>query len=166
MIFSFASALFYCGFNDVALELASNALLFSDMHLIDILSEVREFMRTRVPEIGAATVYPFKGKKKNRRRGCLTWDTILKEFVPHPTIIIPLLPNGKVSDACCIVDDLIFHPISPRALKLQQETLNWIYNYSEVRIHKAIRFATKISQPHQKVEREYNRTVAINWDRS
>jgi hypothetical protein len=166
LIFSFASALFYCGFNDVALELASKALLFSDLTFIDIFKRLREIMRISVPEIGAATEYPLKRKKKDRCRESLTMDTILNKFVPHPTIIIPLLPKGKFSDAFCIVDDLIFHTVSPCALKLQQETLNWIYNDSEVRIHKALRFATKISPRHQKVERSYTRSVAINWDRS
>ena len=117
-----------------------------------------------MPEIGRATVFERRTKNHNRRLRHLTWQTIFTDIQPYPTLIIPVLPDGSTSHAFCVVDDLIFDSITQYALKLEKESLNWMFNDSDMNVFLALRFETKISPASGKLDQKYQRKVAFHWD--
>ncbi|KAG9304865.1 hypothetical protein G9A89_021671 [Geosiphon pyriformis] len=168
--YSIASALYYCGFKDAARILDSQARLFSLLLFDQQLEKMKDLMPGLVPLIGRPTIYTQrrcrnKKKKTSKKARCLTWDSLFDEIVPHPTLIVPLMPDGKPSHAFCVVDDLIFESSFPFALKLQQESIEWIYGDPNIEIFQVIRFNMKCSPKGHKVEGLYKRPVNVNWDR-
>jgi hypothetical protein len=143
LVYSLASALHYCGYRAQAFQLASRVIQISSMRFVEGVSEVLDFMSISVPEIGKPTVYQKQNKKRKRRRGCLSLESILTELDPHPTIIIPVLSRKGISHAFCAIDDLVFDSVYPFALRLKQDTFNWMFEDEEIKIHKAYRFANK-----------------------
>ena len=93
----------------------------------------------------------------------MAWENLFVDLVPFPTIIIPTLLDGTMTHAFCVVDDLIFDSITPFALKLKMESVQWIFNGAANKIYQAIRFNTKASPSGTKVKREYRRHVKLNW---
>lgn len=169
LIYSLASALFYCEFHEGAKILASQAPKFDGLPQDVAMRKLREFMVNLVPTIGRPTIFnrkknPLKNKKgqggKVRR---ITWDTLFNEIVPHPTVIIPVGPDGTPTHAFCIVDDLIFDSTTPYALKLKKESVDWIYNDNETQIYEAYRFNMKCSPKGAIVEETYRRDVTLHW---
>ena len=135
--YSLASALFHYGLKKEAFKLVSKAVAFSCLRPTDMLAKIKEHMQS----ISLVTEYPKDhDRKKTRRRGPLSWDDVLNSNLPYPTAIIPVLPNKKISIPFCVIGDLIFHSICPFALKLHQDTLDWLFNNKEIKIHKAFRF--------------------------
>ena len=51
---------------------------------------------------------------------------LLIDKTEHPTIVIPLGNDGKVSHTFCVIDDLIFDSTQKFALQLCQKSINWI----------------------------------------
>ena len=136
MTYSLASALFHLGLQGEAFKLVSKAVSFAGLRYFDILGNIKEHMQS----ISQVTEYPKDNRKKKRRRAPLSWDDVLSGALPYPTAIIPVMPDGRVSLPFCVIDDLIFHSISPFALKLHKDTLKWLFNNSETKIQKALRF--------------------------
>lgn len=157
--FSFASTLYYCGFKEAASDLVGKTNCFSSVSLEEALSTVRELMLDLIPEIGRPTIYCKRTKGSGRRIRHITWENLFEERTPYPTIVIPIFPDGNISHAFCVVDDLIFDSTTPYALKLQQESLDWMFNNSTVRINRMIRFNNKYA-----TNAVYERTVRSNWD--
>ena len=93
----------------------------------------------------------------------MAWEDLFVDLMPYPTIIIPTLLDGTMTHAFCVVDDLIFDSITPFALQLKMESVQWIFNGAAVKIYQAIRFNTKASPSGTKVKREYRRHVTLNW---
>ena len=71
--------------------------------------------------------------------------------------------NGHMTHAFCLVDDLIFDSSASHALKLQMESINWIFRNKEVDIFIALRFNQKISPKGHRVRWTYKRQVVRNW---
>ena len=163
LTYSLASALFYCGFKGPASVLAQQATLFSAMDLDQALSSLKDLMLCIVPEIGRPTLF---GKRSVKSQGevhrPITWEFLFDNLVPHPTVVIPVLPNGTMSHAFCVVDDLIFDSITPYALKLQRDSLQWIFD-SDVAIYQAIRFNRKWLPLGVIVPSQYRRPVSVHW---
>ena len=93
----------------------------------------------------------------------MAWENLFVDLVPFPTIIIPTLLDGTMTHAFCVVDDLIFDSITPFALKLKMESVQWIFNGAAVKICQAIRFNMSRYPPGTKVKTEYRRLVKLNW---
>jgi hypothetical protein len=169
--YSLASALFYCGFDIAARILDSQARVFASLLFDDQLNRIKDLMPGLVPLIGRPTLYNQrrcrnKKKKTTTKARCITWESLFDEIVPHPTLIVPVMPDGRASHAFCIVDDLIFESSFPFALKLQRESIEWVYGDPNIEIYQVIRFNMKCSPKGQKVEGVYKRDVKLNWDRS
>jgi hypothetical protein len=164
LTYSLASALFYCGFKEPAYCLAQQAEIFSVLDIDLALFRLKAFMLDIVPEIGKPTLY---GRRSVQSRGAprrvLSWEELFDSPVPYPTIVIPVLPNGTLSHALCVVDDLIFDSTTPFALKLQRESVQWLLNDSMAGIFLAVRFNMKYSPPNHDVTSEYSRTVTLHW---
>ena len=101
-----------------------------------------------------------KGYGKFRRK--LTWDDVFTNVTPYPTLIFPITSSGRTGHAICVVDDLIFDSITDSALRLCEESVNWIFNDEEVDINVAFRFNTKCSPRGVKVEGFYRRQVVLH----
>ena len=162
-----ASALFYCGFKEEAATLDSQKRIFALLTYDDALQRLIDLMPNLVPVIGRATFY---NKKKNRNKRQqkaprrITWDVLFSELVPHPTVIIPVGSDGLPSHAFCVVDDLIFDSTTPFALKLQKESVDWIFDDCELDIYQALRFNMKCSPKGTTIRENYRRGVTLNWD--
>jgi hypothetical protein len=162
--YSLASALFYCGFKEEAIELSKQADFFAGLACDEAIDQLRSFMSNLVPLIGQATVYGIRTGRHNRFIRELEWKTLYTEITPYPTVVIPRSEeNGVATHAFCVVDDLIFDSITPKALRLQPEVVKWIFNDEETKIYRALRFETKISPPGCKVKGAYRREVTYHW---
>ena len=125
------------------------------------------FMRNMIPEIGLATHYNVRTSSSRRKKRELTWDMLFSEPSQYPTVVIPIVKSSKkCTHAFTVVHDLIFDSISPMALKLQAESVNWIFNNEEVEIHRAYRFNMKWSPPGHKCEGVYKQTLVLHWKHS
>ena len=164
LTYSLASCLFYCGFNDAARLLSTQAVLLAALDFDGILTEIRALMPNLAPAIGLPTLYGIRTKRHSRVKRRLTWDLLFTDITPYPTIVIPVLPDGTINHAFCVVDDLIFDSSNPYALKLHEESVRWICNDSDAQIHQALRFNTKVSPPGNKIEERYTRPVSYHWE--
>jgi hypothetical protein len=162
--YSLASALFYCGFKEAASQLAAQAGIISRMVFDDSLEAIKQYMRYHVPEIGLPTLYGVETKTHNRTKRQLTWEKLCSTLFPHPTIVIPVTPEGGMTHAFCVVDDLIFDASTSQALKLQMDSINWIFHNIRVDIYQALRFNMKISPPGVHIDTYYRRPVSLHWN--
>jgi len=146
--------------------LAEQARNFATFHYDESIAELRSFMTNIVPHIGLPTLYGIRTKRSSRIKRQLTWDKLYTKLTPYPTVVIPLSPTRGTTHAFCVVDDLIFDSITPYALKLQQESIDWIFNNEKVDLHQALRFNMKFTPKGMKVEGKYEREVALHWQQS
>ena len=72
-------------------------------------------------------------------------DQLVKQFTPYPTIVIPVGKNGYCSHSICVVDNLIFDAITPYALRLSKQSLEWIFGVEVVKLHVVERYMQKCS---------------------
>jgi hypothetical protein len=161
LTYSFASTLFYCGFTEQARILSTQAKIFAKLHHEAAITELLHFMSNLAPTIGRPTIFGRRTRSHGKFCRVLTWDEVYTKPTPFPTLIIPVLSNGSMSHAFCVVDNLIFDAISSSALKLCEESIKWIFNDDEVEIYEAFRFNTKCSPPGVKVVGKYNRKMNI-----
>ena len=167
LVYSLASALFYCGFDWQAAALTTKAEKISTMSFDDGLKEIREFMKEIVSLIGIPTIFGKRTNSRGRRRQVIEWDYVLNNVTPYPTLVIPVLPDGSTSHAFCVVDDLIFDSSTQYALKLQWESVSWIFHGSPCRIYQMYQFETKWT-PQDAIKEckkdQYTRPVTYHWD--
>ena len=163
LIYSFASALFYCGFREEAKHLAETAQPFADMHFDQQILKLQELMRNLVPLIGGATIFGKRTKRHDRKKRWMTWEALFADLTPYPTIVIPIQADGTVRHAFCVVDDLIFDSLTPFALKLKRESVLWTFNDRPTKIFQVLRFNKKVSPHGTKVKGNYNRKISSNW---
>ena len=158
------NALFYCGFDLEARDLAAQAPLLAHLNMAAQLESMKGFLPNLVPLICGVTIH---GKRcaNNKKKRLFTWSDLLSNITPYPTLVVPTkLGNGRMTHAFCVVDDLIFDSCTPYALKLKMESVNWIFNNDPVDIFVAFRFDQKISPEGHKVRGKYNRRVQKNWN--
>jgi len=159
--YSFASALFYCGFVEQAQILSSQATIFAKLHHDAAIKELLHFMLNLAPTIGRPTIYGRRVKSHGTFRRILSWDDVYTTPTPYPTLIIPVLSHGRMSHAFTVVDNLIFDSISPHALKSCEESTKRIFNDEDVSIYEAFRFGTKCSPHGVKVKGTYSRKMQL-----
>ena len=162
LTYSLASALYYCNFPDEAKWLYECAPSLSSMDFDFAISELRQHMETFVPIIGQPTIYGRKTKRHNKFKRELSWEELFRDITPYPTLVIPVLPTGERTHAFCVVDDLIFDSVTQYALRLEMESVKWVFNDVEPSIYLALRFNTKVSPPKgkgPKIKGSYSREV-------
>jgi hypothetical protein len=163
LAYSFASCLFYCGFDWQARIMASVAEYYSQFHYDQALLSLKNFMTNLCPLIGRPSIYGRRTKGHGRQRRFLTWESLFSDLSPFPTLIIAVMPNGYMSHAFCVVDDLIFDSLTNHALKLNLDSIKWIFNDENVSIHEAWRYNMKQSPTGTKIEGKYERQVLRHW---
>lgn len=164
LTYSMASALFYCGFTEPAKWLASQAPVFSGMDYATSITRFRGLMEFCVPIIGQPTIYGKRTARHNRFKRHFTWDDLFTGITSYPTLVVPILPNGCATHAFCVVDDLIFDSITTYALKLQMDSVNWVFNDAETRIFLALRFNKRCNPKGMKKKEDYKREVTYHWN--
>jgi len=163
LLYSFASALFYCGFREEAEMMKQKAEYIPQMEFFEAIDEVKSFMKNLVPVIGLATQYAKRTNGHSRKKRDLTWDELFTNLTPYPTIVIPVVPGQKPNHAFCVVDDLIFDSTTQFSLKLQYDSVLWLCNESDSSIFLALRFKTKFSPPGKRITQKYTRQVVHHW---
>ncbi len=162
LTYSFASALWYCGFRDEAIELSKQARPLSCLSMNVAIAGLRSLMTNLVPAIGLPTVLGKRCNGNNKRKRPFTWDHLFSDITPYPTLVIPVTATGRMTHCFTVVDDLLFDSISPYALKLRQDTIEWIFNDEDVSIFYALRFNMKVSPKNHKLKCKYNRKVCLH----
>lgn len=166
LAYSMASALFYCGFLWQAEGLYYKAQQISRMDFESALEEIRAYMLQIVPIIGQPIILGKRTNSNGRHKQSVSWQDLLNDITPFPTIVISRLSDGRTNHAFCIVDDLIFDSISQYALQLKWESVQWIFNDPYCNIHHALRFKQKYT-PQGSIrdkKEKYKRAVVYHWD--
>jgi hypothetical protein len=163
LTYSLASCFHYCGLHFASRQLASAATEFSALHFDLQLEQLTEFMQNLCPVIGGATIYNQRLSRHGTFIRRMAWQDLFTEIQPYPILVVPVLPNGSMTHAFSVVDDLIFDSITNYALKLNQESVDWIFNGESVELYEAIKFNMKRSPDGQRIEETYDRPVKLNW---
>jgi hypothetical protein len=163
LTYSLASCFHYCGLHFAAQRLAAAATEFSVLHFDMQLKKLTEFMHNLCPLIGGCTIYNRRLRRHGKFIRRMTWQDLFTEIQPYPTLVVPVLPNGVMTHAFSVVDDLIFDSITNYALKLKQESVDWIFNGENVELYLAIKFNMKRSPDGHNIVETYNRPVKLNW---
>jgi hypothetical protein len=106
---SLASALFYC--DSQKFRIASEGLvqlgrMITGLHFDAQIQKVRDYMQEHVPLLGRPTLYGRRPNTHLCKLRRMTWDELLLNVTPFPTVVIPKLPTGEATHAFCVVDDL------------------------------------------------------------
>ena len=146
---SMASALFYC--DDERFRIASEGLVQLGLMIAGRpfdtqIKKLREYMEDHVPLIGRPTLFGRRPNSHKRKLRVLTWDEILLDITPFPTVVIPRLPCGLATHAFCVVDDLIFDSTTPKALKLCLDSIKWLFREVLPEVYQVLRFNRKSHQ--------------------
>jgi len=163
LTYSFASALFYCRFKDEAIALSKQAKTYANMSMNPAIASLRSLMPNLVPAIGGATIYGKRCSGNNKCKRPFTFDHLFSDITPYPTLVIPVTGEGRMSHCFTVVDNLIFDAISPYALKLCMESIQWIFNDDpDISIYCAYRFNMKVSPKKHKLPCKYTRQVTYH----
>jgi hypothetical protein len=76
------------------------------------------------PEIGG--VIAFNQHQKRRKINRLSLEELVQDKTIFPTMVIQRTNDGSASHAVVVVDDIIFDATQSHAMKLCQETFEWI----------------------------------------
>ena len=167
---SLASALFYCDSQNF--RIASEGLVqlgqmitgIPGIHFDAQIKMVREYMAEHVPLLGRPTLYGRRPNTHLRKLRRITWDELLLNVTPFPTVVIPRLPSGEATHAFCVVDDLIFDSTTPFALRLCRDSVTWLFREIFPELYQVIRFDHKVSPKGIPILERYNRKVQYHWE--
>ena len=167
MVSSFACALHYISrkplhdyIAEAARMLAEKALEFETKSYDECLTFICSVMKNKVPAIGQHAL--FNTHRKGRPVTHMLMDTLITGLTPYPTIVVPIGIDGSISHVVTVVDDLIFDSTQKYALKLCQQSLDWICGSPGCSsIGKAARFSKYIGK---KNEFKFGRTPLTNWE--
>jgi hypothetical protein len=161
--YSFASALLYCGFRAAAERMHNAAPVVATLDYDGQIQQILSFARNNVPLIGQPTIFGIRTNRHDHKKRTLDWITLFSERTPYPTVVIPILPDGRRTHAFCVVDDIIFDSTNPCALQLRMESVVWLFRDCRPEISHAFRFNTKISPKNTKIRAQYKRQMKENW---
>jgi hypothetical protein len=134
-----ASALHYCGRSEAASRVSNAAPTVQYLSREKAILSLREKVMLHAPEIGG--VIAFNQHRKRRKMNCLSLEELVQNKSIFPTMVIPRANDGSASHAVVVVDDIIFDATQSYALKLCQESFEWICGKDGVGgIERAVRF--------------------------
>ena len=125
-----ASALHYIGFDHASGRLNNMSKQFLNLPLDQGINLIKNLMEELVPPLGIAKMFnpprQFVSRSKKQRHNRITIEQLLGNMTEFPTLVVPLGHDGSVNHAVCIVDDLVFDSTQPKALRLCQQTFDWV----------------------------------------
>ena len=162
----FASALVYLAktksmpyLHEAANAIVKDSSLVEGKKFKDALRVIHQEMEFHVPQISLYS--KFNVKRKHKPDNPLTKEQLYELLTPYPTLVVPVGYDGSVSHAITVVDDLIFDSTQERAMKLSQQSLDWICGDCGCR---AIDIAVRFRYPKNKQFRDqFNCTLKLNW---
>jgi hypothetical protein len=137
--------------------------MIAGLHFDAQIRKVREYMETHVPLIGRPTLFGKRPNSHQRKLRQMTWDDLLLNITPFPTVVIPKLPSGEATHAFCVVDDLIFDSTTECALKLSRDSVMWLFREVFPEIYQVYRFNRKVSPKGCPIRERYDRKVQYHW---
>ena len=158
LYYSMASALHYCGCKAAGREVFNHAKKYQHADADTQITKLIELMEKNVPSIGRCMKYNVRTSKKKKRN--LELAELCETKTPYPTIVVPQCVDGGINHAVTVVDDLVFDATQSNALKLKEETFEWICvkNDGFQKISKAFRFHKAI-----KPKMKWAREIETNW---
>jgi hypothetical protein len=119
-----ASALHYCGHSEAASRVSNAAPTVQYLPRKKAILSLRDRVMLHAPEIGG--VIAFNQHQKRRKINRLSLEELVQDKTIFPTMVIQRTNDGSASHAVVVVDDIIFDATQSHALKLCQETFEWI----------------------------------------
>ena len=161
LCYSLASALHYVGLKEEGKLIANLAEDSINLDQRQQIEYICLHMQDIVPRIGLYQMFGnVWNKHKKRKKEDITIPTLVQQYTPFPTIVVPLGKDGSISHAVTVVDDLVFDSTQKYALTLSHKCFHWICGGlgTSDQVWGAIRFNRPIGKGHQ----AYNRTVQKN----
>jgi hypothetical protein len=86
---------------------------------------------------------------------------IVRSMTPQLTVVHPKGMDGSLDHAVCVVDDIVFDARFTHALKLREESFDWVCGPRDMaELGQVIRFCLPYGVP----KRKYERPVQRNWN--
>jgi hypothetical protein len=127
----FASALIYLGetkameyLKIAANEIVKSSYLVEGKQFKEALALIHGKMEKHAPQISLYT--KFNVRRKHKPTNVLSIQQLFEVLTAYPTVIVPVGADGSISHAVTVVDDLVFDSTQERAMKLEQQSLDWI----------------------------------------
>ena len=139
--YSMASALCYCGFPNAAEAIAQKARGMSAVPYLLAVDEISSIMENDKDAKVISQFKKFNFRSRNKKgRHTLSYQMLLEWRSVYPLLVILKGHLGRTDHAVCIVDDLIFDSIAPRALHLCHESFNYIFDTDSISVHQGWSF--------------------------
>ena len=166
MISSFACALDYISkkpnhdfIAGAAIELATHAKEYETKGFKECLKFIADVMRKFAPAI--CTYSTYNVHRRRRPVKPMLMSNLTDWRTPFPTLVEPVGVDGSKSHVITVVDDLIFDSTQKYALKLCQQSLDWVCGDSGCSaIGRTIRFDRPLNSKH---EFTFGKIAIENW---
>ncbi len=152
-----ASALYYCGMKHAATHFSRTAASVQYLPRTLAIKTLQDNMIVHAPEIAKAV--SFNRSTTRRKKNHLSITKLVETKTRFPTMVIPRGHDGSASHAIVVVDDLIFDATQLYAMKLCQQSLDWICGKCGIG---DIELALRFWQP-SNTKRRYERPIQKNW---
>jgi hypothetical protein len=114
-----------------------------------------------LPQMGQCMVWNVRKRKRKKSRKVMLVGEIVRSKTPHLTLVHPKGMDGSVDHAVCVVDDIVFYARLTHALKLREESFDWVCGPSGMaELGRVIRFCLL----HGVEPRKHERKMKRNWD--
>jgi hypothetical protein len=114
-----------------------------------------------LPQMGRCMVWNVRKRRRNKSRRVMLVGDIVRRMTPHLTVLHPKgMDDGLVDHAVCVVDDIVFDARLTHALKLREESFDWVCGpRGMAELCWVIRFCL----PHGVPTRKHERKMKHNW---
>jgi hypothetical protein len=125
------------------------------------IERLRAIMMGVLPQMGQCMVWNVRKRRRNQSRKEMLVGEIVQSMTPHLTVEHPKGMDGSSDHAVCVVDDIVFYASFTHALKLREESFDWVCGpRGMAELGQVIRFCL----PHGVPKRKRERPVQRNWN--
>ena len=86
----------------------------------------REFMHNNCQPFRGCTIYNRIDQRENGKHHGMNLDELVDTITKFPELVTPIVTNGSINYAFAVVGDLIFDSTQTNALRLSNDTVDWI----------------------------------------
>jgi hypothetical protein len=126
------------------------------------IKRLRAIMMGVLPQMGQCMVWNVQKRRRNQPRKEMLVGEIVQSMTPQLTVVHPKGMDGSSDHAVCVVDDIVFYARFTYALKLREESFDWVWcgPRGMAELGQVIRFCL----PHGVPKRKRERPVQRNWN--
>jgi hypothetical protein len=159
--YSVASCLNYMGHVVEARKLVAAAPDFVSLPGDVDFEKLQAIMIEVLPHMGQCMVWNVRKRRRKKTRKVMLVGEIVRSMTSHLTVVHPKGMDGLADHAVvCVVDDIVFDARLTHALKLREESFDWVCGpRGMAELGQVIRFCLPLGVPTRKHERKMQR----NW---